>query len=212
MAYVPVLGDVVEISALGTLAAAGSNGKNVASVYHYRLSVIGTAPLKALLNTSFNNAVGLPFLAAANARYTQTMNNIRYLNDATDLPTSFAVAGVGAIATDGMPTDVSVSMLLRTAKRGREFRGAKRFPAVNEIDTTGDVLTGAGLARWQTLQTGVAATLTDVSGCQWVPCVLSRKLSQLLINPTTVISNDVVQVLLNKNVGTMRRRRVLTVR
>lgn len=215
MAYIPVVGDIAEIQMKGTLAAAGGKVVNVASVFHYRLALIVAPPTKAALDTAFQTdlaGVVINYGAAANIRYLQSENNIRYVNEATDLATVFAHAQAGVIATDALPSDVAVSMLLRTAKRGREYRGAKRFAGASEIDTTGDVLTGAGLARWQALQAAVFLTIVDALGNRWVPSVLSRKLSQLQTNPTTVVANDVTQVLLNKNVGTMRRRRIATVR
>jgi hypothetical protein len=212
MPFVPVLGSIAELNMFGSLGALGSNVKNVVNVFHYRLALIVLPPTKTALETAFNAGVGVNFLAAANVRFVQSQTTVRWIDDATDAPQSFARAGVGAIATDPLPTLDSVSMLLRTGKRGRNYRGSKHFAAVNEVDTTGDVLTGAGLARWQTLQTSVFATIVDGLGNNWVPSVLSRSLSQLLVNPTTIIANDVTQVLLNKNIGTMRRRKVQTVR
>jgi hypothetical protein len=212
MPFVPVLGSIASVNMTGVLAALGSSAKNVASIFHYRLSLIAAPPTKTALETAFQALVGAAFIAAANVRYTQQSTNVRWIDDATDPAQDFAEAGPGAIATDALPSDVSVAMLLRTGLRGRSFRGAKKFPAVNEIDTTGDVLTGAGLARWQALQAAVFSNVTDALGNVWVPSVLSRNLSILDTNPTTVIANDVTQVLLNKNVGTMRKRRVVTVR
>jgi len=212
MPYVPVVGSIAEVTAFGTIAAAGSSSKNVISVFHYRLGLLTAPPTKTALETRFDAIVGASMLAAFNNRYTQQQTTVRWIDDATDPPVSFARAGVGAIATDSLPTDLTVSMLLRTGLRGRNYRGSKHFPAANEADTTGDVLTGAGLVRWQTLQASVFATLVDALVNSWVPSVLSRSLSVLDTNPTTVIANDVTQVLLNKNTGTMRRRRVATVR
>lgn len=211
MPYVPVLGSVAEIVAKGTLSAMGSSSKNVCSVYHYRLAVITAPPTKTDLEAAFNASVGAASLAAFNSRYTQANTTVRYIDDYTDPATEFTRAGAGAIATDAYFTDGCVSMLLKTALRGREYQGAKHFPAVNEADTTGDVLTGAGLARWQTLQAAVFANLVTALVNTWTPVVFSRKESTLT-NPTTIIFNDVVQVLLNKNLGTMRRRRISTVR
>jgi hypothetical protein len=211
MPYVPVLGSVAEIIAKGTLSAMGSGSKNVASVFHYRLALITAAPTKTDLEARFDAYVGAAMLAAFNSRYTQANTTIRYIDDSTDPPTPFTRAGVGAIATDAYFTDGCVSMLLKTALRGREFQGAKHFPALNEADTTGDVLTGAGLTRWQTLQATVFGNLVTALANVWTPVVFSRKESTL-DNPTTIIFNDVTQVLLNKNIGTMRRRRIATVR
>jgi len=214
MPFVPIVGSIAEVVMSGTLAAGGSNAVNVASVFHYRLAVVTAPPTKAALETVFNGAAGIvaPFLAAANSRYTQSGNSVRWINDALDAPVSTARAGVGAIATDGMPTIDSVAMLFRTGMRGKSFRGSKHFPGVNESDTTDDILVGAGLVLWQALQAACAANLTDALANVWTPSVLSRKLSTLATNPTTVVANDVTQVLLNLNVGTMRRRRVSTVR
>lgn len=212
MPFVPIVGSIAEVAMLGTIAAAGSNSKNVANVYHYRLSVLTAPPTKAALDTAFQTAIVVPYAAAANNRFTQNSNTVRWIDDALDAPASVAHAAVGAIATDSVPLSEAVAMLLRTGKRGKSYRGSKHFVGVNEIDTTGDVLTGAGLARWQTLQTAIGTNITDALGNIWVPSVLSRMLSTLTTNPTTIVANDVTSVLLNLTVGTMRRRRAATVR
>lgn len=212
MGFATIVGDVAEVVMAGVMAAGGSNAKNVQSVFHYRLSVLGAAPTKAALETVFQATICVPFVAAANVRYTQSGNSVRGLNDATDAYQTVSRALTGAIATDSMPSVDSVYMLLRTAKRGASYRGSKHFPGVNEADTTDDILTGAGLARWQTLQAAVPTPLVDALGNTWVLSLVSRTLSQLAVNPTTVVANDVTTVLLNKNVGTMRRRRTQTVR
>ena len=212
MAYTPVVNSIAEIIAKGTLQSAGSNSKNVFNVFHYRLGVLTAPATKAALETVFQSGVMDVVLDAANARYHQSETTVRWIDDATDAPTSFSETGVGQIATDSLPTDVCVSMLLRTGKRGRNYRGAKRFAGASEADTTGDVLTGTGLTNWQAVQTAIFATLTDGLGNLWFPSVLSASLSTLATNPTTVVANDVTQVLLNKNIGTMRGRRVQTVR
>lgn len=212
MPYVPVLGSIAEVIMKGVYAAAGSSSKNIASVFHYRLGLIAAPPTKTALEAKFQLVVGAAFIAAANVRYTQQSTSVRWIDDATDPAVDFAESGPGAIATDSLPVDECVSMLFRTGLRGKSYRGAKRFVGANEIDTTGDVLTGAGLARWQTLQTACFTTLVDALGNNWVPSVLARSLSILDSNPTNVVANDVTQVLLNKNTGVMRRRRVTTVR
>lgn len=212
MPYVPIVGSIAEIQAAGRLTAFGSNAKSTVGIFHYRLATIVLPATKAALELIFNTTVQLPFLAAANARYTQAGSTVRYVDDATDPVASMVRAGVGAIATDPLPTIDSVYYLFRTVLRGRNYRGSKHFPAPSEADTTGDVLTGAGLARWQTLQTALAAPIVDALGNTWVPSLLSRTLSQLVVNPTTVVATDIQAVLLNLNIGTMRKRRTQTVR
>ena len=208
---------VAEVIIHGTMAAAGSSITPAINRFFYRRVAVAVTPTKAALNTIFQSTVVAPLLLAANVRYTPGYLTIRWVNDALDSPTAFNVAGVGNVATDGQPSDDACYMLLRTALRGKPYRGSKHFAGVNEIDTTGDVLTGAGLVRWQAVQTAVAAALTDATPNTWNPTILSMgneaaPLSQLKANPTTVTVNDVTAVLLDLNVGTMRRRRSKTVR
>jgi hypothetical protein len=212
MAYTPIVGSICEVAAQGVMAAAGSGAKNVASIFHYRLATLTAPATKVAIEQAFQTAIMIPFTNAASNRYTQSSTTIRWVDDAQDSPQAVTRAVAGAIATDSQPTLSAVYMLFRTAKRGKSYRGSKHFPAVSEVDTTGDILTGAGLALWQTLRTAVATALTDALGNVWNLSLLSRTLSTLTVNPTTVIANDVTSVLLNKTLGTMRRRRVATVR
>lgn len=201
-----------EIAVFGRAATGGSSTPPAINIFHYRRIATAVAPSKAALNTIFQATVMAPLLLAMNVRYTPSNLGIRWLNDAEDGYQTFAVAGVGAIGTDSLPSDTAVYFLYRTALRGKFYRGSKHFGPASEVDTTNDLLTGAGLVRWQTVQTALAAGLTDASPNTWVPCVYSRTKSQSVLNPTTIIANDITQVLLDLNLGTMRKRRSKTVR
>ena len=203
----------VSINILGTLATGGSSVTPAQNLFTYR-RLATTAPFtKTAVNTIFQTNVITPLLAATNVRYTPTNLSIRVLDDFNDAEAIFAVAGNGAIATDSYASNAAVYMLYRTALRGRSFRGSKHFAGLSEVDTTADILTGAGLVRWQALQTACLGVLVDANGNTWVPTVLSRKLSQLNALPlATVVANDVIDVLLDLNVGTMRKRRSKTIR
>lgn len=202
----------VQISVLGIAAAGGSSITPCINVFNFRRIAVAVDPTKAALNTAFQAAIIIPLLAASNVRYTPSRLTIRWLNDALDPPQEFPVAGVGAIVTDSMPSDDAIYMLMRSALRGRNYQGSKHFGQGSEVDTTNDLLTGAGLARWVTMRNAVAANIVDATPNTWVPIVLSRNLSQLQKNPTFVSSADVVSVLLDLNIGTMRRRRSATIR
>jgi len=201
-----------QIVVQGQAAAAGSNAKSSYNVFNYRRASGIPTITKAALNTAFQSNVLTPILAAMNARYSPVNLTIRCLNDALDAPQVFSAAGAGAIATDSLPSDAAVYFLLRTSLRGRSYRGSKHFGPASEVDTTGDVLTGAGLTRWQAVGTALALNFADSNANTWIPQVVSTTLSNLVINPTNVIANDVTQILLDLNVGTMRRRRSRTVR
>lgn len=202
----------VEIVTQATAAAAGSNAKATYNVFTYTRGTTVNPISKTNVKNGFVTLVVTPLLAAMNIRYALNNITVRWINDALDAPQSFPQASVGAIATDSLPVDTAIAMLLRTNLRGKNYRGSKHFGPGSEADTTGDVLTGAGLVRWQAVQTAVAAAYVDADGNTWTPAVLSRTLSQLMTNPTVVIVNNVNQVLLNTNIGTMRHRRVRTTR
>lgn len=197
----------------GTAATGGSSVTPSINIFNFRRLTVANPFVKADFNTIFQTSIVVPLLAAMNVRYTPNNLTVRILDDFNDSPRVFAVAGVGAIATDSLPSDDAIYMLLRTALRGRNYRGSKHFGPASEVDTTNDILTGAGLARWQTLQTAVGANFVDAQGNTWVPTVLSRNLSNLSLLPlATVVATDVTEVLLDLNVGTMRKRRSRTVR
>lgn len=212
----------VQIVASGTLAAAGSGTKNVANVFIYKRTSTTFALSNPLVEAAFNAAVMVPYLAAANARYSQTGTTVRQIDDAASLATNVVRSGVGAIATASFPDYVAVCFRLYTALRGRSWRGSKHFAAPSEADTTGDILTGAGLALWQAVGVALAANLTDANGNIWVPQVMSFYSTpvkgqpkvintQLTINPTIIGTQPVTAVVLNKTVGIMRRRKTKSV-
>jgi len=203
--------EVWELTLNGSLAAGGSNAKRSGNVFYYRRSVVGPGATKAQMLAGFVATVITPLLAAANDRYTPISADIRSLTDATDVRTTLAIAGVGAIATDGMPSNDAVAMVLMTAFRGKNARGFKHFGGCNEIDTLDDILVGAGLARWQAVQAGVLAPFVDAGANTWTPFVFSRFQSQWKTNLTTIRGSDVTAVKLIGNVGTMRRRRAKTI-
>lgn len=203
-----------EIVLKGVLAAGGSNAKNCANVFHYRRTGTSVDPVKASLWTIFNSTIVQELLDLLNVDVGSVSGQIRWVDDAEDTysdhtPTPNAA---GQVTGERYPSVVCVSCLFRTAKRGRNYRGAKRFFGISEADGVDDVLSGTPLTNWTTFKALLDDPLTDSDGNVWNPCVLSRSLSQLTANPTTVVRNDITAVLLNKNLGRMDRRRVATVR
>jgi hypothetical protein len=196
------------IDVTANVAAAGGRAIPQRNTFYYRRTATTFLSNKTQLNTIFVTTVLTPLIAALNSRYVTNLNLIRCINDATDAYAQFTPALTGAITTDSYDSRSSVYMQLRSGFRGRAFNGSKHFSPLSEIDTTGDVLTGTGLTRWQAVATALGATMTDAGGNIWVPCILSGPpISQIETNPTTVFTWDVASVALNKAVGQMRRRR-----
>jgi hypothetical protein len=158
--------------------------------------------------TAFAASVVAALAAAANVRWAANLLSCRFFDDPTRLAVSAASAAVGAIATDSAPQQNTVCMKIPTGIRVPPLVGGKKFGAVNEVDTTNDILVGAGLARWQAVRDACFAGFTDADGNVWTLYVLSREHSILDNLPQAVITAyAATSVILKKNVLTLRRRR-----
>lgn len=201
----------LEMLVQGSLSAGGSTVKACFNVFCYRRTTFAFPASKGSFTTAFRTAVIVPLIAAASARYSVGFLRARWLSDALDGYLTTADAGVGAIATDSQPNNNSVFFLLRTGLKFGNWRGSKHFGGVNEADTTDNILVGAGLARWEALKAPLLAQITDADGNKWVPEIVSRTLSQLVTNPVNVQAADVSEVLMNKRVGSMAKRKAKSV-
>jgi len=203
-----------EISFKGLITAGGSGSVNTNFVFHYRRTATVVDPDKTALKNAFVAGPVVPIAAALNERWAGTLYDIRWLNDATDPNVSFTSAAVGAITGDSLSTIDSAYLLFRTALRGRKYRGSKHFAPLSESDITTpdeDIWNAACLTRLAAINTALMAALTDSTGNVWKYTILSRSISQLTVNPTTVVVNDAAQALVNKRVGSMLRRKVKSV-
>jgi len=199
----------LELKIYGKLAAAGGNDLPCQNVFHYRRTSVGVNATKGAFLTRFVAAIMTPYLAAASDRYFPQQYSLRWIDDPTDREVFTSTAAQGAIATDSEPSHDAVSMLLRTNLRGANYRGSKHWGGVNESDTTGDVLTGGGLALWVALRDALRLPLVDAIPLTWNLVVLSRSplLSNFTMSPALYTATDVSEVQLNKRIGSMERRR-----
>lgn len=203
-----------EVTIRGQLANAVAGARPFANVFHYRRTAFAIPASKTSLATAFDTAIIQTYLDAAADAVTAVTVGVRWLSDPLDVEVQQAANPntAGQVATDSLPNQNAVSMLLRTNQRGRSKRGAKRWAGVPEAHTTRDVLTGGGLTLWQAVQTALLAQVTDGDGNVWALEIVSRKFSVLTNSPATVSAADVNAVLLNKNIGSQDTRRPPTVR
>lgn len=203
-----------EVAVQGLISAGGSSTVKTVNVFHYQRTTNVNPISKTNIDTAFQAAVVVPLGAALNNRWTQQNNAVRCVDDALDSPVQFSHAVVGAVAGDGMTSIEAAFVLMRTGLRGKSYRGSKHFGPLSEADTTAgteDIFNAAALARWGAVVTAINGGFTDANGNVWLPTVISRKLSQLRVNPTTVIANVVSQIVLNKRIGRLRRREAASV-
>jgi hypothetical protein len=196
------------------VASGGSTVVRTVNTFHYRRQAVVLPASKAALDTVFQANIVTPLAALLNNRWTQDFNTVRFINDPQDPPVNFPHAAVGAIAGDSMPTVNCAYMLLRTALRGKSFRGFKRLGPLSESDTTAafeDVFNAAAIARYTTLRTALALLLVDATPNSWSLEVVSRFLSNFEVTPCVVVAADVDQILLNKRITRSKRREVSSV-
>ena len=141
------------------------------------------------------------------------MRSMLFHVDPLDPLTNFAHAAIGGVAGDSMPTLNAAYILMRTAFRGKSYRGFKRFGPLNEADTTAatdDIFNAAAIARYATLRTAMAALVVDGSPNSWSLEIVSRFLSNFEVTPCVVVAADVNEVLLNKRITRSKRREVVS--
>lgn len=200
-----------EVRMRGVSGAAGGGAKNFEFLTHWRRTANILPINNAHIGAAFQSAIATVICAALNIRYTESGVDVRFLDDATDAYVTTTASTPGAITGDSLADYASAVIQYKTAYRGKSGRGSGHFGPMSESDVAGDVLVTAGITNMTTIITALAAGFTDADGNVWVQQVFSRTLSQVKVNPTNVIANDVTSRLLNKTTGTMRRRKVKTV-
>lgn len=203
-----------EIIVHGQIAAGGSTTVNTQNVFHLRRTAVVFAPGKAGLDTAFDAAVAAIIVLAMNNRWSQLFNTVRWINDAQDAPTQFAHVNAGAVAGDSQTTINWAYMKFRTALKGKSYRGGKHLGPLSEADTTAgteDILNAAALVRFGNVATALATPIVDAAGNIWLLEIVSRTLSQMAVNPTTIVKADVTAILVNKRIGRSKRREVKSV-
>lgn len=205
----------VEIQMRGLIDGGPGGSIKTNFVFQFRRTATAVDPTKAAINTAFQGTISPAIAAALNVDWSATTNSLRYFEDALDAPVEFTNTDVGAITGDRLSSFSSAYLLMRTAVRGRSYRGSKHLGPFSESDVTHatgcDVFNAGAITRLTTICTAILAGFTDSTGNIWVPSVLSRKLSQLQFDPTTVVANDVLQVLPNHRVGSEVRRKVKSI-
>lgn len=200
----------VEAVLNGAIAAGGSGNVLTANVFHFRRTSTVAVLSKAAFDTAFQAAIAVPLAACLNARWGQTRNDVRIIDDANDAYVPFAHVVAGAIAGESMESYATAFILLKTGLRGKNYRGSKKIGPFSESDTTTpnfDVFNAGAIGRLNTLITALGTPFVDANGNTWNLQVFSTSLSQVRINPTNVVANDVTTIALNTRVSTLIKRK-----
>jgi hypothetical protein len=206
----PTLTNVIEIVVKGTLTET-ARIKQCWNVFHYQITS-GTIDTPGQLLGDFETKVYSFALAQMSADFSLYEMDVRLLDDALAQYTAVAMGPTaGGIALPRLPGDLAIVTPFKCATRGKSFRGRKHFRGVPTASVLKDELTAGATTAWQAVAAKLALTWTSVTGT-YTPVVVSRTLSQLKTNPTTIIGSSVVSVLLNKTIGTFRKTKEPTQR
>lgn len=203
-----------EVKMFGLASAQGSTDHPFTYTFNFFRANLSLPITKQPIEIAFQAAIAVPVMLALNNTAVQTFNTIRFPDDALDAPVQFTRAIAGAVTGDAMTKTNSAFVLMRSGLRGRSYRGSKHFFPLSESDTTAaaaDVLNAAAITRFTAVTAAMVTAWSDTNGNSWTPCVISKKLSQLTVNPTTIVDAVVNQVLLNSRIGTMVKRKVRSV-
>lgn len=205
----------IEVVQQAYAVARGGAVKNFFNIYHFRRTTTVNVLSKAHIESQFQTSIVTPTLAALDVDYTQTATTVRFFENATDPPIAFTETGVGGVAGDRLPDFSAVVIQLKTAVRGKSGRGSKHFGPIAESSTTGDDLTAGAVTLFAAVGAAIIAGFTDSDGNIWVPGLKAAPRpnfpAQYKVNPTTTVWTDITHYVLNKSLGTMRRRKIRTV-
>ena len=196
-----------EITVVGTYAALGGQAQNTFTPLAYRRTNFG-APFNATaVITAFHAQCKANWKLAVSANWSWVKTSIRCLNSPTELATEVTVGEVGAIAGDSLPGYACAVIHKGSSLRGRSFNGRCYIPGIGESSTTGNALTAGAQALFDALATDLKTGITDAGGVNYVPAILSRKLSDLVIDPSVVVMTDTASTIARSVLGRLSSRK-----
>ena len=199
----------VEIVNTWSMSTSNGSAKPVVNVYHYRQIGGPVAVSITAILSAFRTAMDTALKSALSVEAPAASLKGRFMDDPTTGFTFGSAMSAGTVTGDRMPLYGTVTCQLKTAGRGRSYRGSKHYAPIAESSTTLDNLNAGGQTLWDAVAAALQATVTlSVSGgSTWRLIVLSPTLSKLDRNPAIFSGADVTTVTANSTLGTMRHRK-----
>lgn len=208
----PSTSNVVQIIVAGTVAETGGSTKNVFNVFNYMQNpVVPNPPTAVTVGNQFLASVWAQIAPLLSVAWVGSFMQARYLDITTNAFLAGNVPASGAKILPRLSSNVAVVTPFRTGLRSKNYRGNKHFGPIDSASATNDELTAAAVAAWQAILPTLSGIIT-VTGQTFSPAIVSRSLSQLAKDPVNIQATPITSALLNKTLGTMRRRKEKTVR
>lgn len=166
-----------------------------------------SAPTKAQISAAFVTAISVPLKALMSVSYVTDFIDTRFLDDPFDANHTVALAQTGVVSGDSLPSNIALTLQLKTGFRGRVNRGSKHLGPVAESATLLDSLNPTALTAWATFCAAYLAGFTDATSTLWTPYLVSQSQSVFTPNTAYVIGNPITEITTNTLLGVMKRRR-----
>lgn len=197
----------VQIISKGLIADGGSGVRPCLNVYNYRRPSGAPTLNKANVLTAFNTLIENKIENILHPDYTCDELTARMLEDNLDAETPKTVTWIGVRTGDRAPDFQCFTFQLKSALRGRSYRGSKHYSPISESDTDKDVVDAGIAADISALETALAAGFTDSDGNTWSPVVVSWTLSSLSGDLWTISAAAITTVTANQQLGTVNSRK-----
>lgn len=208
----PSSSNVVQMVIQGTVAETGGTSKNVWNVFTYVQNPnVPSPPTAVAVLNQFLASVWAQIAPLLSVRWVGVSSLARYMDVTTNAFLPGNVPASGAKILPSLSSQQAVVTPFRTALRSKNYKGSKHFGPIDSASVTGDELTAAAVTAWQAILPTLSGLIT-VTGQTYSPCIVSRSLSQLAKDPVNIQAAVITTALLNKTIGTMRRRKEKTVR
>jgi hypothetical protein len=200
--------NLLHIQVQGIAVSAGPKTKNIFQDYFFGFQSGPGLANKTAMAASFMASTVAAIHALLSVNYQGVASRVRWISDALDAWAVSSVPANGAKTGDSLPSLNNVCVQLRTPFRGKSYRGSKHFGPIAESDTLVDALSASAITAWNAAIPALVGTLSDGAGNTYFPCVLSRQFPyQVKVNPTAGTFTQITAVVLDENLGQMKRRK-----
>lgn len=196
-----------EVVIRGTLAAGGGEAQLTLTPLHYRRTNFSSAYSPTEFITAFHTAVKTNVKNSVSSAWNWDSTYVRCINSPTEATSIVTVDEAGAIIGDVQPGFVAQVLSKRTALRGRSYQGRLYLPGVPESATLANVVTAAQGLLLDTLATSLGGSFTTAAGLTYSPQVLSRLLSNMVADPSTIVATDIASVVKRTVLGRLFSRK-----
>jgi len=206
---------LIQIAVEGHVTSSSGVNRKICNVFCYRLKIgVGYhAGSKASMAAAFDSAVW------ANIAF----NNLPgYVGDQYlvwmpcipgDTPTASGTPTSYGLAATRRQLDVCAFLYFKTADRGRNWQGSKRFGPIPWIGIDKDQMNGAEHANWQAIANGLLGSIsvtTPFGGDVMNPVIWSRQVAISNPPPLSQYVSTPIKATANYTFGTWRHRRERT--